>query len=533
MKSSSRSLSSSLASRFQVLTGIVLVWSLSHGMAMALMLPKIFGDHMVLQRGIADPVWGLGTPGEKVTVSFGGQEVSGTAGIDGTWIVKLAPMKDSSEGRTMTVAAVSGTASYTDVLVGEVWVCGGQSNMAKPLGPHKGQKPVDNTDAVLKAADNPILRLFQINTQAGKSRTPQKDLALPASWVACSGTTLMTTQFSAVGYFFAKDLQARLGVPVGIIHSSWGGTRIEPWIPAEGWAGLASLSGFADAAKVPGGQFDKTPVGNLYDGMIAPIVPFGIKGVIWYQGESNVMNEDGPLYTDKMQALIQGWRKDWNEGDFAFYWVQLAPFRYTSRLKDAKPHSVESLPLGWEAQTRALKIPHTGMAVITDLVTDLKDIHPTNKAPVGDRLVRIALAKDYGMTDVVYSGPMYRDLKINGAEAVVSFDDADGGLNTRDGQPPNWFTIAGEDQHFVDATAKIDGDTVVVSSPAVAQPAAVRFGWNEDAMPNLMNKAGLPASPFRTDAWPIAQPTPYPSPVPLLSGTDVTTGTAGMTPGVK
>ncbi len=433
----------------------------------------------------------------------------------------------------MRVAAVSGTASFTDVLVGEVWVCSGQSNMEKPMGPQRGQKPVDYTDAVLKAADNANLRLFQINKQARGSRVPQKDLALPASWLACSGTALLATKFSAVGYFFARDLQSKLGVPVGIIHSSWGGTRIEPWIPAEGWAGLDSLSGFAAAAKVQGGQYDKTPVGNLYDGMIAPIVPFGIRGAIWYQGESNVMNEDGLLYTDKMQALIQGWRAVWGEGDFPFYWVQLAPFLYTSRLKDPKPHSVESLPLGWEAQTRALKVPHTGMAVITDLVTDVKDIHPTNKAPVGERLARIALAKDYGMTYTVYSGPMYRDMKVNGQEAVVSFDDADGGLMTRDGKAPDWFTIAGEDRRFVDATAKIEGETVVVSSPAVAHPVAVRFGWNEAAMPNLSNKAGLPASPFRTDDWPIAKPTPYPSPVPVISGSGITTGSAIASPAAK
>ncbi len=500
---------------------------------MALVLPKIFGDHMVLQREMADPVLGMGTPGEKITVSFGGQEVMGTAGADGAWLVKLAPMQASTQGRTMTVAALSGTATYSDVLVGEVWVCSGQSNMEKPLGPQRGQKPVDNTAAVLKAADNPNLRLFQINTQAWASRTPQKDLALPASWVACSGTTLMATRFSAVGYFFARDLQLKLGVPVGMIHSSWGGTRIELWIPAEGWAGLDSLGGFAKAAKVPGGQFDKTPVGNLYDGMIAPIVPFGIKGVIWYQGESNVVNEDGPLYTDKMRALIQGWRAVWGEGEFPFYWVQLAPFLYTSRLKDPKPHSVESLPLGWEAQTRALTVPHTGMAVITDLVTNLKDIHPTNKAPVGDRLVRIALAKDYGMTSVTYSGPMYRDLKIDGAEAVVSFDDADEGLATRDGKAPDWFTIAGEDRHFVEAQAGIDGTTVVVSSPAVAHPAAVRFGWNEAATPNLINKAGLPAGPFRTDDWAIAKPTPYPVPMPVVTGSGLTTGSASDTPGAK
>ncbi len=347
------------------------------------MLPKIFGDHMVLQRGMADPVWGEGTPGEKVTVSFAGQDRTATTGTDGQWMVKLAPMQASSEARTMTVAAISGTATYTDVLVGEVWVCSGQSNMEKPLGPHKGQRPVDDTDAVLKAADHPNLRLFQINKQAAGSISPQRDLAMPAAWVACSGTALMTTQFSAVGYFFAKDLQAKLGVPVGIIHSSWGGTRIEPWVPAEGWAGLDSLSGFADAAKAPGGRYDKSPLGNLYDGMIAPIVPYGIKGAIWYQGESNVMNEDGPLYTDKMQALIQGWRTAWGEGDFPFYWVELAPYLYTSRLKDAKPHSVESLPLGWEAQTRALKIPHTGMAVITDLVTQVKRHSSHQQGPRG------------------------------------------------------------------------------------------------------------------------------------------------------
>jgi sialate O-acetylesterase len=333
--------------------------------------------------------------------------------------------------------------------------------------------------------------------------------------------------FSATAYFYGRELHKTLNVPVGLIDSSWGGTGIEPWTPPAGFGQVAQLDNFVkeiersnreynqavpdalikleswlkDAKEIvaAGGIINTPPwpehaLGNsrsptgLYNAMINPLVPYAIRGAIWYQGENN--NGDGMLYFNKMQALIGGWRTVWEEGRFPFYFVQLAPFMY---------HCPESLPGIWQAQLTSLSIPSTGMAVITDLVDDVTNIHPVNKQDVGKRLALWALANTYGHKDIVYSGPLYKGMTIEGETVRIDFNYVGSGLATRDGKNPDFFEIAAADMKYLKAQAVIDGNTIVVRNVEIKKPAAVRFGWNELAMPNLMNKEGLPASPFITE----------------------------------
>jgi sialate O-acetylesterase len=283
------------------------------------------------------------------------------------------------------------------------------------------------------------------------------------------------------------------------VESSWGGTRIEPWTPPLGFKMVRSLAGLAAPLSTTNKLANTTPMA-IYNAMIAPLAHFAIRGALWYQGESNCMGKqsDGAIYTDKMKALVGGWRKVWDEGDFPFYYVQIAPFKYFSGNIRRAPYA-DALPEIWEAQARALCIPNTGMIVTTDLADDLKDIHPRDKQNVGKRLALVALNKTYGRKDLVCSGPTFKKMKIHGSQAVLFFNDTEGGLVSKDGQPPTWFTVAGADGKFVPAEAVITNGNVVVSSPDVAKPVAVRFAWSEIAQPNLFNGAGLPAVPFRTD----------------------------------
>jgi sialate O-acetylesterase len=311
-------------------------------------------------------------------------------------------------------------------------------------------------------------------------------------WKVCSPETV--AGFTGVGYFFGRRLNKELDVPIGLIGSNWGGTRIEPWTPPAGFKSVPALKkDFADKLdsfpqKRDNGTINhQTPLA-LYNGMIHPLLPYTIRGAIWYQGESN--NGEGMLYNEKMKALIAGWRSVWKNDELPFLFVQLAPFKYGRR-------NPEDLAGIWEAQTATLAVPNTGMAVTTD-IGNVRDIHPRNKQDVGARLALWALAKTYGKQDVVYSGPLYRGMKVEGDSIRLSFDHVGGGLVSRDGEDLTWFTIAGKDLEFVKAKAVIDGDTVVVSADGVKNPVAVRFGFDQVAEPNLSNKAGLPASPFRT-----------------------------------
>ncbi len=448
-----------------------------------LKLPAIFSDHMVLQREKPIPVWGWDNPGTEVTVTLGDQSVKARADAQGRWKATL-PARAAGGPLELTVKGTSEKA-FHDVLIGEVWICSGQSNMEWPVAAAMDAKKE------IASANYPRIRHIKIpHTPAA---TPQDDVKT-AGWQVCSPKTV--GRFTAVGYFFGRNLLQQLDCPIGLIGSNWGGTRIEPWTPPVGFQSVPALKEIADKldeypSKRPNGSIVHQSPLALYNGMIHPLIPYAVRGAIWYQGESN--NGEGMLYYEKMKALISGWRKVWNEPELPFYYVQLAPFRYRNR-------SPLDLPGIWEAQLKALSVPHTGMAVTVD-IGNVKDIHPRNKQEVGRRLALWALAKTYGKPIAVYSGPLYRKMKVEGNKVRLFFDHTGSGLVSRDGKPLTWFTIAGADKKFVEAKAVIDGDTVVVSSEQVAKPVAVRFGWDDSAEPNLSNKEGLPASPFRTDRW--------------------------------
>jgi sialate O-acetylesterase len=464
----------------------------------ALQVPSVFGDNMVLQQSQKVPVWGWAKPGTEVTVKFAGQIRHARAGDDGRWQADLKPLKASSQPADLVIEAGE-TKTFTNILVGEVWLCSGQSNMEKPIGKQPGQKPCLNAEQELATADFPEIRLFK--AEKVLAAEPRRDVQPASGWLLCNSNSLEAIKFSAAGYFFGREIHNRLKVPVGLVESSWGGTRIEPWTPPEGFQRVRSLDGVAKPLSTTNKLTNTMPMA-IYNAMIAPLVHFAIRGALWYQGESNCMGNqpDGPLYIDKMEALVGGWRQLWGEGDFAFYYVQIAPFDYYTGKTRRVPYA-DALPEFWEAQTRSLRIPKTGMIVTTDLVDDLKDIHPRDKLDVGKRLALLALNKTYGQKDVVCSGPVFKTMKIQDGQAVLSFDNVDGGLASKDNQPLTWFTIAGADKKFVPAQAVITNGTVAVSAPDVAQPVAVRFAWSEIAQPNLANGAGLPAVPFRTDRF--------------------------------
>lgn len=479
-------------------------------------LPAIVGNHMVLQADKPLPVWGWAEPGEEVTVQLADDSATATADSRGNWSVKLPARKASRTPLEMTVTGKN-TIRLTDILVGEVWLGSGQSNMDwAVVASTNGQQE-------MAAARFPEIRLFFVPRVT--SGTPQPRIS--AQWVVCSPETV--PGFSAVLFFFGREIHETLGVPVGLVATSVGGTPIEPWIPPQGFEKIPQLAAelktvrdanaayrqaridylrsskswveTASRLLAEGKEFPDPPpqpvhalnhFGGptaLYNAMVHGLAPFAIRGALWYQGEANVGR--GMHYYDLMRGLVQGWRDVWNQGEFPFLFVQLAPFKYGG--------SPTALPELWEAQNASLKIPNTGMAVTTDITT-INDIHPPNKLDVGKRLALWALAKTYGQ-DVVHSGPLFDSIKVEGDKIRVLFQHAAGGLVARDGKPLTWFAVAGADKKFVPATATIEGETVVVSAPGINQPVAVRFGWNQIAEPNLNNKAGLPASPFRSDTW--------------------------------
>ncbi len=502
-------------------------------------LHNLFTDHMVLQRDIAVPVWGWADDGEKVTVEFRGKKVSTTA-KGGKWMVKLGKLKAGGPDELK----VSGKNSITlaDVLVGEVWLASGQSNMEWSM--RNSFQPFGD----ILAANNPKLRLFTVPKL--KADEPVKDVV--SAWKETSPSSV--SNFSAVAYYFGLKLQKDLGVPVGLIHTSWGGSPAEVWMSDAVLTGnseykrdivdayVAQMVKLAEStaqwekeqaqAKADGKPFTKRKPGGgwkpseLYNGMIAPLIPYAIKGAIWYQGESNAgrAHQYRSLFVD----MVKNWRNDWAQGDFTFLQVQLAPFM---PVKDEPANST------WaelrEAQIHATKVlPKVGAVSILDY-GDPKDIHPTWKRPVGNRLALAARGIAYG-EKFTWSGPEYRSGKVKGDKVVLSFNFTGDGLfgagsrsdnvpspKTSDGVTLNYnlakgwinspltgFAIAGEDRKFVWAKAEIEGDKVVVSSPLVPKPVAVRYGWADCPVVNLycspgFQQAGLPASPFRTDNWPM------------------------------
>jgi sialate O-acetylesterase len=432
--------------------GLALVCCLAHDARADVKLPAVLGSHMVLQRDKPLPIWGTAEPGEEVAVEFAGQTKAAKADDKGHWKVVLEPVKADGKAHELTVKGKN-TVKLEDILIGEVWVGSGQSNMEWSLS--ASAKPKET----IAEANHPNIRLFHVP----KVQTKEPAADVKAAWKVCTPENV--PHFSAALYHFGVRLEKELGVPIGLINSSWGGSPIEPWTVT-----------------------DKRS-GGMYNGMIAPVMPFAIRGVIWYQGESNV--GQGIKYRDRKEALIKGWRKTWGQ-DMPFYFVQIAPW---SR------YGKGSLPPLWEGQVASLKIPHTGMVVTTDLVDNINDIHPKNKFDVGNRLALWALAKTYGKKDIVYSGPLYKSMRIEGNKVILSFAHTGGGLKSRDDKPLSEFEIASEDGKFVPAEATILGSTVVVQAKDVEKPTQVRFGWRNTASPNLENKEGLPASPFQTRNW--------------------------------
>ena len=470
----------------------------------ALGIPHVFGDHMVLQSGQPIPVWGWAKPGESVTIAFAGQtKRTIAAATDGAWKIELDPLAVSAQPADLTVAG-SETIAFHDVLVGEVWLCSGQSNMQKPLGTWRGQ-PITtvNYQQALAAANYPLIRL--LNMKISEADTPARDIDTTqrsvqdypwAGWVPTSSASLDEVKFSAACYYFGRKVYQELKIPIGLIEATAGGTHIEAWTPPAGFAADSALADFAQASKTPKVQYQGTTVSALYNGMIHPIAPYAMRGVLWYQGESNVYNQDGAIYANKMAALIDGWRAEWGY-NFSFYFVQIPPLLY-SVSRSNFVHSPEVLPVFREAQAATLTLPRTGMVVTTD-IGDLQNMHPPRKKEVGERLALWALAKDYGRKNIEPSGPEFRSMEVKGNQATLRFCHEGAGLASGDGQPLNWFAIAGLDGKFYPAAAQIKGDTVVASSPQVSNPRTVRFAWSEGAMPNFFNKDGLPAVPFRTD----------------------------------
>jgi len=493
----------------------------SKSYADALRAAKVFSDNMVLQRNCPVPVWGWARPGEIVKVEFKGQTQSATAGTDGKWMVRLDPLSVCSEPETLRVSGSdSGKAEFGNVLVGDVWLASGQSNMELRF---TAQVPPDTHSA------NPQIRLAggigTLSPEPGGNRFPS------ASWKECTTENLLG--FSRAGYYFARDLQQKLSIPIGVISMAMGCSSIETWMPPEafsahaGWSGeLAEIDrmleifrakdkyseaertgfmkdhaatrygrptagAYIKDGKPIEGKFDfalwhslVVRPSTLYFHAVSSLCPFAIRGVIWYQGETNA---NDPEYAQKQQALIESWRRIWGLGDFPFYTVQIAPFRGYPTLTDL-----------WIQQYKTVRlVGNTGIVPTVD-IGEIDQVHPVNKWDVGLRLAARALHDSYGQKDVVASGPVYLSQEVKGAKAVIRFTQVHGGLTTRDGNPPDWFEIAGADGKFFKAEAKIVGDTVEVSSPDVLIPQSVRCAWSQTAQPNLANMDGWPIWPFNT-----------------------------------
>lgn len=491
------------AAIFTLLSGLVVLQA-------AVVPHPLFTSRAVLQRNCEVPVWGTAADGEKITVRFAGQSVSTTA-RDGKWLVRLQPLKADSSPQTLTISGTN-TVTLDDILVGEVWLCSGQSNMEWPIAKSA------NGRAVASKINEPQIRLFKV--ASAPSAEPKQ--TLNGRWTHCDARN--AAAFSAVGYYFGRDLQKALNVPVGLIASHVAGTAADKWISQPALLAHPALKGLVDrqkraeqaydpakakaafqaakqkyetaaaAAKAAGKKPPKPPSlsGNprhrgpscLYNGMIAPLQPFAFRGVIWYQGESDRGNPG--RYAQLFPTLIKDWRAAWKQGDFPFLFVQLPPF-------NAIPPELREIQFNTWKST-----PGTGMVVITDHGSPT-NIHPPVKEPVGQRLARAARAVVYG-EKITWSGPVYKSMDASGPKAIIRFTSTGTGLTAsgNDGKLKG-FTIAGPDGKFVPASAVIRGSTVEVSNPAVHKPTAVRFGWDKVPDVNLFNQDGLPAVPFRTD----------------------------------
>lgn len=486
-----------------------------------LKLPSIIGDNMVLQRDLELPIWGWANPGQDVVVQIAGQRLTGKAGEEGRWEVKLAPLATSSHPLRMTITAGGEKRVLTNVLVGEVWVCSGQSNMQWPV--NSSYDP----DLEKLTAKFPEIRLITV-PQVGTQEI-QDDFE--GQWEAATPESV--GDFSAVGYFFGRQLHQTLGVPIGLIDNAWGGSAAEAWVRREvlekddrfadyvaEWEETESTFNFEEAmkqwkanvekAKAAGKNPPRAPrnvlagqhrPGNLYAGVLHPTIGYGIRGAIWYQGESNARRAAN--YRDLFPLMIQHWRDEWGQGDFPFYWVQLADFKAETEM----PGDSDWAELR-ESQTKTLELPNTGQAVIYD-IGEGRDIHPRDKQGVARRLARLALANDYGYA-IANRSPQFESMKIQENKAVLTFKDVGSTLYAFDAPQPEGFAVAGKDRQWHWAEAKIQGkNQVEVWSKAVPNPVAVRYAWSDNPVATLRSRENLPVVPFRTDDWPmITSPEP-------------------------
>jgi len=487
-----------------------------------LRLPQIFGDSMVLQRDRPITVWGWGEKGEKIAIKFHNQSISAVVGADGGWRVNLA--KEKAGGPYRLVVKGSSLIEFKDVLVGDVWICSGQSNMELPLS------NTNNSKSEIEAANYPLIRHHKIPNAVAFH--PKLDTRAGNSWHTANPGQVAS--FSAVGYYFARNLQQELNIPIGLINTSWSGTQVETWTSGDAFVssdefkdlykdiksvnldsviidkekllneriqGSIPIASAVTASKEKG--FNDSPSVNpnsfpslLFNAMIHPLTSYSIKGVIWYQGERNANAGRSYQYQKAFPLMITDWRNHWKQGDFPFYFVQLSSFNYDNG-NSQKGSAWAELR---EAQTMALSLPNTGMAVTTD-IGNAKDIHPRNKLDVGKRLALIALYHSY-QKKVEYSGPDFQSMSVNGKEVILSFSHNDGLRAQGQNGILTGFEIAGEDQRFYKATARISGKQVIISAPEILLPLAVRYAWADDASSsNLFNQSGLPAVPFRTDNW--------------------------------
>lgn len=445
-------------------------------------LPAIFGDNMVLQQQTDAAIWGTAKASStvKVTTSWNKKSYSTQADRDGKWKLKVTTTK---AGGPYEVAISDGKElKLKNVLLGEVWVCSGQSNMEMPMKGFRNQ-PITGSNMAIAESDNPSVRLFTVKKNT--SLTPLDDFT--GNWSVASPETV--SQFSATAYFFGRMLQKALDVPVGLICSSWGGTRIEPWISEEGnkkfsWVKLPDVS-------ATGNVTQQIPT-VLFNAMINPMVGYGIRGATWYQGEAN--RNEPREYQQLLPGLVQNWRSLWGVGDFPFYYAQIAPFDYLNGRAGMSSAYVR------EAQLKAMDaIPGIGMASLMD-IGEKDNIHPANKEITGTRLAYWALAKTYGKKGFAFSGPALKEMKVEGSQVKLTFDYAENGL-TSYGKELSCFEIAGKNKRFLPAKAWITGTGITLFSPLVAEPVAVRYAFMDFIVGDLFNTEGLPASSFRTDDW--------------------------------
>ncbi len=502
--------------------GLLLLACVTAAASADVTLPAVFSDHMVLERDAALPIWGWAEPGEKVTVTLDRQSKAATTDRAGKWSVTLAALEAGGPHK-LTVKG-NNTVEIADVLIGEVWLCSGQSNMAMSVR-GSANFPQEQADA-----KHPGIRMFTVTRTPAE--TPQE--RCQGAWQVCSPETV--GGFSAAAYFFGRELHRELNVPVGLINSSWGGTPVQAWTSLKSQQALPELEPMLKGWKQQIAKYDpqaakknyekrlaewpnkvkqakaagrrpprrpRAPVdprlsshrpANLYNGMIAPLAGYALRGAIWYQGESDA-GAAAHLYGLQLTTMIKNWRQIWGQGDFAFEWVQLPNFRAPQQ----RPVETSGWVIVQEQMLKSLALTNTGMAVTIDIGEE-KNIHPKNKQDVGKRLALWALGTTYGK-DIVYCGPLYQRHSKQDGKITIEFDHVGAGLVAKGGKPKG-FAIAGADKKFVFADAKIEGDTVVVSSPDVKDPVAVRYAWATNPDCNVYNKSGLPASPFRTDDWP-------------------------------